>query len=131
MLDYIWYIGEALNQKYGSPSSGDTLLLFLWLFAFLIPLIIPLIYLLIGNPATIILGLGLIFLPFVFCKLRYTNQRRKAIFKHYSEIRSIYMRWCVIMAVIIGLSALNFILMYHFGFITKMEENSIKNTLIV
>ncbi len=119
IIDYIWYIGEALNRKYGNPSSGDTLLLLLWIVAFLIPLIIPLIYLLIGNPATIIFGLGLIFLPFVFCKLRYTNQRRKAIFKHYSNIKNVYMRWGVIIAVIIGLSAMNFWLMYHFGFITK------------
>ncbi len=119
IIDSIWYIGEALNRKYGNPSSCDTMLLLLLLFAFLIPLIIPLIYLPIGNPATIILGLGLLFLPFVFCRLRYTNQRRKAIFKHYSNIKNVYMRWGVIMAVIIGLSALNFMRIYHFGFITN------------
>lgn len=119
IIDYIWFIGEALKRKEGSPSSGDTLLLFAWLFAFLIPLIMPLMYQFLGNPTAMILGLGLIFLPFLFCRLRYTRQRRESIFEHYSGIKNILIRWLVLIGAIIFLTAMNFMLMYHFGFITK------------
>ncbi len=119
IFDYIWYIGEALKCKDGSPSSGDTLLLFLWLFAFLIPLIIPLTYQLLGNPTAMILGLGMIFLPILFCKLRYSKKRCKAIFEHYSGIKNIFTRWIVLFVAIIVIAAINFMLMYHFGFIAK------------
>lgn len=119
IFDYIWYIGEALKRKNGCPSSGDTLLLLTWLFAFLIPLIMPLMYHKLGNPATMIFGFGLIFLPILFCKLRYTRQQREAIFKHYSGIKNIFTRWLVLFSAIIEIAAMNFMLMYHFGFIAK------------
>lgn len=90
VFDYIWYIGEVLKRKNGCPSSGDTLLLLTWLFAFLIPLIIPLMYQFLGNPATIIFGFILIFPPIIFCKLRYIQQRREAIFEHYIGIKDIF-----------------------------------------
>ena len=119
IFDYIWYVGEALKRKEGSPSSGDTLLLLTWLFAFLIPLIMPLMYHKLGNPATMIIGFGLIFFTILFCKLRYTKQRREAIFKHYSGIKKIFTRWLVLFSAIIVIAAINFMLMYHFGFIAK------------
>ncbi len=119
IIDYIWFIGEALKRKEGSPSSGEGLLLISWSFTFLIPLIIPLMYQLFGNPIAMILGLGLIFLPFLFCRLRYTRQRRESIFEHYSGIKNILIRWLVLIGAIIFLTAMNFMLMYHFGFITK------------
>lgn len=119
IFDYIWYIGEALKRKEGSPSSGDTLLLFTWLFAFLIPLIMPLMYQFLGNPTAIILGFCLIFLPILFCKLRYTKQWREAIFKHYSGIKNIITRWLILFGAIIIFAAMNFMLRYHFGVIAK------------
>lgn len=118
IFDYIWFIGEELKRKYGSPSSGDTLLLFTWMFVFLIPLIMPLMYQLLGNPATMILGLSLVFLPSIFCKLRYTELRRKVILAHYSGIKNIFTRWFILFAAIIVLAILNFMLMYHLAFIT-------------
>lgn len=118
IFEYIWYIGEALKRK-GSPSSGNSLLLHTWLFAFLIPLIMPLMYQLLGNPMTIILGLAMIFLPILFCKLRYPKQRREAIFKDYSGIKNIFTRWLVLFSAIIVIAAMNFMLMYRMGFITK------------
>ncbi len=119
IFDYIWYVGEALKQKKGSPSSGDALLLLTWLFAFIIPLITPLMYQILGNPTAMILGVGLIFLPILFCKLRYTKQRREAIFEHYAGIKNIFTRWFVLIGAIIFLTAMNFMLMYYWGFITK------------
>ena len=76
-------------------------------------------YQLLGNPATMILGLTLIFLPSVFCKMRYTELRRKVIWAHYSGIKNIFTRWFVLFVATIVLAVLNFILMYHFGFITE------------
>lgn len=119
IFEYIWYIGEALKRKEGSPSSGNSLLLHTWLFAFLIPLIMPLMYQLLGNPMTIILGLAMIFLPILLCKLRYPKQRREAIFKHYSGIKNIFTRWLVLFSAIIVIATINFILMYHHGLFTK------------
>ena len=118
IFDYIWYIGEALKRE-GSPSSGATLLLLTWLFAFLMPLIMPFMYQLLGIPVVIFLGLAMIFLPILLCKLRYTRQRREAIFKHYSGIKNIFTRWLVLFGAIIVIAAINFMLMYHMGFITK------------
>ena len=118
IFDYIWYIGEALKRE-GSPSSGDSLLLLTWLFAFLIPLIMPLMYQLLGNPMTIILGLAMIFLPILFCKLRYKKQRREDIFEYYSGMKNIFTRWLVLFGAIIVIAAMNFMIMYHLGFITK------------
>lgn len=119
IFDYIWYVGEALKWKEGSPSSGDTLLLFTWLFAFLIPLIMPLMYKFLGKPTAMILGLSMIFLPLLYCKLRYTKQRRETIFEHYSGIKNIFTRWLVLFSAIIVIATMNFMLMYHFGFIAK------------
>lgn len=79
----------------------------------------PLMYQLSGNPTAMNLGLGLILWPLLFCKLRYTKQRREAIFKHYSGIKNIFTRWLVLFGAIIVIAAMNFMLMYHFGFITK------------
>lgn len=79
----------------------------------------PLMYHKLGNPATMIIGFGLIFFPILFCKLRYTKQRRDAIFEHYSGIKNIFTRCLVVFGVIIVIAAMNFMLMYHWGFITK------------
>lgn len=65
-LDYIWYIGEALRRKYGNPSSGSLVVNFVWLFGILVPLMLPVMYRLFGNPAAIICGLALLFLPEIF-----------------------------------------------------------------
>ncbi len=68
---------------------------------------------------TIILGLAMIFLPILFCKLRYKKQRREDIFEYYSGMKNIFTRWLVLFSAIIVIAAMNFMLMYHLGFITK------------
>ncbi len=67
LFDYIWYIGEALRIKGGSPSSGSLTLTFVWLFGIQVPLLLPVMFRLFGNPAAIIFGLALLFLPGIFC----------------------------------------------------------------
>lgn len=79
----------------------------------------PCMYQILGNPTAMILGLGMIFIPLLYCKLRYTKQRREAIFEHYSGIKNIFTRWLVLFGAIIVIAAINFMLMYHFGFIAK------------
>lgn len=54
-----------------------------------------------------------------FLKLRYTKQRREAIFKHYSGIKNIITRWLILFGAIIIFAAMNFMLRYHFGVIAK------------
>ena len=106
LFDYIWYIGEALREKGGSPSSGSLTLSFVWCFGILVPLLLPVMYRLFGNPAAIICGLALLFLPEIFCRLRYSAQRREGIMEHYSGMKRLYQRLFVI-------------IMFSLGFITK------------
>ena len=119
LFDYIWYIGEALRIKGGSPSSGSLTLSFVWWFGLIVPLQLPVMYRLIGNPAAIICGLALLFLPEIFCRLRYTEQRRKEIMEHYSGMKRLYQRLFVIYASTILFAATVLIIMFSLGFITE------------
>ena len=119
LFDYIWYIGEALREKGGSPSSGSLTLSFVWCFGILVSLLLPVMYRLFGNPATIICGLALLFLPEIFCRLRYTEQRRKEIMEHYSGMKKLYQRLFVIYGSTIVFAAIVLIIMFSLGFITK------------
>lgn len=119
LFDYIWYIGEALREKDGNPSCGSLTLNFVWLFGILVPLLLPVMYRLFGNPAAIICGLALIFLPEIFCRLRYTVQRRKEIMEHYSGLKRLYQRLFVIYGLTILFAATVLIIMFSLGFITK------------
>lgn len=119
IIDYIWYIGEAIKKKEHNSMSGESVLLTIWLFGIHVPLILPLTYQLIGNPATMIFGILLIFSPFIFCKLRYIQYRKEAIFKHYSGLKNLYRRLFVIYIATILLAIVNFSLMYYLGFIVK------------
>lgn len=118
IFDYIWYIGEALRKKDGNSSSGDLVLCIVWLFGVLVPLFMPVMYRLLGNPVTIMCGFTMIFLPDVFCKIRYKEHRRKAIMEHYSELKSLYLRLFVIYVVTILFAAIALSLMFSIGFIT-------------
>ena len=119
LFDYIWHIGEALRKKDGNPSSGSLTLSFVWWFGLLVPLLLPVMFRLFGNPAAIICGLALIFLPEIFCRLRYTVQRRKEIMEHYSSMKRLYQRLFVIYASTILFAATVLIIMFSLGFITK------------
>ena len=119
LFDYIWYIGEALRTKDGNPSSGSLTLNFVWMFGILVPLLQPVMYRLFGNPAAIICGLALIFLPEIFCRLRYTVQHRKEIMEHYSGMRRLYQRLFVIYGLTILFAATVLIIMFSLGFITR------------
>jgi hypothetical protein len=119
LFDYIWYIGEALREKGGSPSSGSLTLSFVWCFGILVPLLLPVMYRLFGNPAAIICGLALLFLPEIFCRLRYSAQRREGIMEHYSGMKRLYQRLFVIYGLTILFAATVLIIMFSLGFITK------------
>ncbi|MDE5629823.1 MAG: hypothetical protein K2I69_09725 [Muribaculaceae bacterium] len=119
LFDYIWYIGEALRKKDGNPSSGSLTLNFVWLFGILVPLLLPVMFRLFENPAAIICGLALLFLPEIFCRLRYIAQRRKEIMEHYSGMKRLYQRLFVIYGLTILFAATVLIIMFSLGFITK------------
>ena len=119
LFDYIWYIGEALRIKGGSPSSGSLTLSLVWWFGLIVPLLLPVMYRLLGNPAAIICGLALLFLPEIFCRLHYTEQLRKEIMEHYSGMKRLYKRLFVIYGLTILFAATALIIMFSLGFITK------------
>lgn len=120
VLDYIWYVAEAIREKECNYNmSGSTILSFIWLFCILVPLIAPLMYSFFGNPTTIIVLLILLFLPELFCRLRYASARKQSILQHYSGMRHLWRRMFIIVTTALILAAFNFGLMYHLGFINK------------
>ena len=120
VLDYIWYVSEAIREKECNYNmSGLTILSFIWWFCILVPLIAPLMYSFLGNPTTIIVSLILLFLPELFCRLRYTSARKQTILQHYSGMRHLWRRMFIIVMTALILAAFNFGLMYHLGFINK------------
>lgn len=120
VLDYIWYVSEAIREKECNYNmSGLTILSFIWLFCILVPLIAPLMYSFFGNPTTIIVSLILLFLPELFCWLRYTSARKQSILQHYSGMRHLWRRMFIIATTALILAAFNFGLMYQIGLINK------------
>lgn len=120
VLDYIWYVSEAIREKECNYNmSGLTILSFIWWFCILVPLIAPLMYSFLGNPTTIIVSLILLFLPELFCRLRYTSARKQTILQHYSGMRHLWRRMFIIVTTALILTAFNLSLMYYLGFIHK------------
>ncbi len=119
VLDYIWYVAETIGKREYNNMTGLSILLIIWCLGILIPLLTPLMYWLCGNPTTIILALILCFLPFVFCRLRYTAARKQMIEQHYSSMKRLWRRMFMIAMTAFILAAFNFALMFYFGLISK------------
>lgn len=78
-VDYVWFIGEFLHRREASPGSGGTLIMGLWYLDALLPLLTFL-----HGPVSawafyaVVLRVLLLF-PLLFCRLRYTEKRRRDI----------------------------------------------------
>lgn len=105
-LDRIWYVGERMRET-GSPTSGGQILFLGWLFAVVVPLGVPLAghYLdWVGRISTFVL---LIFLPVIFCKLRYTPSLTAAIRERCRNMKRIGRKFALILLGIAALTATN------------------------
>lgn len=78
------------------------LLFFYWLFVIVMPL--GLTRGCLWGPAIAVSSLILVFLPSVFCRLRYTPARRKALREHYRDMKRPSRRLAVIILVAFALT---------------------------
>lgn len=78
-IDRIWAVGESYHLREKGPGDGCTLLMWGWYLDAILPLWSFARRLDAGWIAEAILFPGLAAVPFVFCRVRYTPQRRKAL----------------------------------------------------
>lgn len=114
-IDYIWYVAERFSEREHNNLNGGMLLFMCWLYVILLPLALTLGYFF--GPAVAVSSLILVFLPSVFCKLRYTPARREALREHYRGMKHPGRRLILIILIAIALMISVFILMFHLGFI--------------
>ena len=109
-IDHIWAVGESFHMREHAPGDGSMLLMACWYLDVLLPL----------SP----LGRGwmfyalalpvLVLFPVLFCRLRYTEQRRKEILARYRP-RKTGRRLLGIWAAILAVCCLEGALMLHGG----------------
>ncbi len=115
-IDYMWYVAEKWSEREHNNLNGKMLLFLCWLFVVLIPFEIPLALHLFSRVVGLSIVIFLCFLPDLFCKFRYTTGRREALCEHYRGLKHPGMVLAKIVLIAIALTAANFALMFHFGF---------------
>ena len=116
-IDYLWYVAEKWSEREHNNLNGGMLLFFCFLFAILIPVVIPMAFRYLGWVIALTAVISLCFLPFLFCKLRYTTGRRTALHEHYHDMKRSGRRLITIILIAFALTIADFILMFHLGFI--------------
>lgn len=82
-IDHIWAVGESFHMRGHAPGDGSMLLMACWYLDVLFPLLT------LGRswlPGWVFYALALpvlVLFPVLFCRLRYTEQRRKEILARY------------------------------------------------
>lgn len=105
----MWYVAERFSEREHNNLDGGMLLFLCWLFVIVMPLGLTLGRL--WGPAIALSSLILVFLPSVFCRLRYTSARREALHEHYRGIRHPGRRLITIILIAIALMIAVFIIM--------------------
>lgn len=114
-IDYLWYVAERFSEREHNNLDGGMLLFLCWLFVIVLPLGLTLGCL--GGPVVALTSLILVFLPPVFCRLRYIPARREALREHYRGMKHPGRRLILIILIAIALMISVFILMFYLGFI--------------
>ncbi len=113
-IDHIWAVGETFHRQEHAPGDGSTLLMACWYLDAFFPLLA------LGRgwlPGWMFCALALpvlLFFPVLFCRLRYTGQRRKAILARYRPWKT-GRRLLGIWAAILAIGCLEGALMLHCG----------------
>lgn len=116
VLDHIWYVAESWSRREHNNLSGKTLFFFCWLWIVVIPLYIPLSNHYFGLLPTAVLFPLVIFIPSLFCKLRYTPDRQEAIVRHYGKLKHPGRKLALVILIFFLLTVTSFSLMFHFNF---------------
>lgn len=113
-IDHIWAVGESFHMREHAPGDGSMLLMACWYLDVLLPLST------LGRgwlPGWMFYALALpvlVLFPVLFCRLRYTEQRRKEILARYRP-RKTGRRLLGIWAAILAVCCLEGALMLHGG----------------
>lgn len=111
-IDHIWYVAETWSAREHNNLNGAMLLFLGWLFAILIPggLLIGYFF---GRQYAFS-AIALCFLPSLFCKFRYTAERREALTEHYGKLKHPGRKLAKIILWGIALTIVNFALILIF-----------------
>lgn len=115
-IDYIWYVAERFSKREHNNLSGGMLLFLCWLAVIALPSAL-LTGRFFGWLGALAVGLILCFIPGLFCKLRYTAGRREALRDHYRGMKRPVRRLIRIILIAFALTMVDFVLMFHFGFL--------------
>lgn len=116
IIDHLWYVGEKLHQQEKSPGDGALLVAICWYGSFFLPLLSLIYRLKTFLIIQIILGITLIIIPFVFCRVRYNKLNRELIESRYKNKKewgkSLFKVWTVLIIVVL----VEFIVLIKTGF---------------
>ena len=96
IIDYIWYVGEKIHLQEQNPGDGNMMIAITWYCTLFFPLLYITNRLHIYPIIQIIFSIILILFPFIFCRLRYTQEYKKVIFAEYKNTKighRLFMIW--------------------------------------
>ena len=122
-LDYAWYVGERWGEITNNPKmSGNDLLWGFWLWIVMLPFIMPLLCHYLPWLVAAVVGICLVFSPFLFCHFRYTKQRRKTLDRKYRHMKNIGSRLARLVVLCIVLAIVAFRLSFFLGLLKFAGE---------
>lgn len=95
-IDYVWYIGERSHQQYRSPGDGSMLIAMCWYCTFFLPLLSITNELKVQLTIKILLNIILIFIPFIFCRMRYSPKHKEIIRLRYKNKKNLGRRLLIV-----------------------------------
>ena len=114
-LDLLWFIGESFHRKEKAPGDGNSLILWCWYLDVLLPML-TLMHCWLPEGIFFVIAVPVLLLaPWICCRFRYTERRRKEIFAVFHERqtgRLLLYAW----GSMIGICCLEAFLLLHFGF---------------
>lgn len=116
LLDRLWYAAEIWSGKAHNNLSGSSLFFQCWLWVVVLPVYVPLSLHYLGwIPAVVSLPF-ICLLPSLFCRLRYSPGRRRAIACHYLRLTHPVRELILFFLLSVLLTVVAFSLMFHLGF---------------
>ena len=107
-LDYAWYVAERCGEITNNPKmSGSALFWIFWLWMVMLPFVAPLLRHNLPWPVGLVVALCVFFLPQLFCRFRYTKQRREALDWKYCDMRNFGSRvaWLFLLGIVLAIAA--------------------------
>ena len=107
-LDYVWYVGERWSEITHNPKmSWGTIFSMFWFAIVIVPFVLPLLLRCLPLSVAYVVALCVFFLPQLFCRFRYTEQRREALDWKYCNMRNFGNRvaWLFLLCIVLAIAA--------------------------